>query len=677
MVRYDTVKYLSALQKMKTGRDLRLFAAMCCMLGAETAFAANTCTICYVDYNNGSDANDGTAKTTGGGHGPWKHAPGMLGLSPSGSSTGDGCASNCASQVPKAGDQYILKGGEIWPYTTLPWQFQGSGNATTSGTYGCAGTGCIYIGYDPTWNLGIVNSVTLQRDLGGCNPSSPPTVAFSGGGGSGAAATAYVIPSAAGTTEPNVAGFVYHVTVTNQGSGYTSSPTVTIGGGGCTAITAVADIYRPVIDAGSGSGITWPVGYGSGALAYGPGLSPIGGYLIIDHLEIRNILQTARAVNGVSDGIQTAILGNEQSSTGFITYSNNYVHGRFTNCVLQSCITGWPSNDQEQADGGIQLNNVSDEASYNVLENGDSYETGTSSTTCGAGDPCIFSESDIKGAPGMQGGHIHNNWMYSIRWMGHLGGSGSTPLIENNNEYWLVLYDVGSAHVNEMYVSSTTGTNYIYNNIFHNAVSGASNQQQMGNGTTQYFFNDVSWGLGGGTSNWGIDATQGGGSGGGTFYFYNNTMYSENSATRTCIDGSGQYGAYLKVVLQNNDCISSANPYWTAVPSGTYEDQAGSTTQANIEAASTVDTLSTAGSEGYTVSSLFAPIASSGDTVTFASGNSTANLTNLCSGNLTALCSDINGNPRPATGGWQAGAYVLGASQVLVAPPTGLTITVQ
>jgi hypothetical protein len=33
------------------------------------------------------------------------------------------------------------------------------------------------------------------------------------------------------------------------------------------------------------------------------------------------------------------------------------------------------------------------------------------------------------------------------------------------------------------------------------------------------------------------------------------------------------------------------------------------------------------------------------------------NLTSLCTGNLTALCTEINGTPRPTTGAWDAGAY--------------------
>ena len=50
------------------------------------------------------------------------------------------------------------------------------------------------------------------------------------------------------------------------------------------------------------------------------------------------------------------------------------------------------------------------------------------------------------------------------------------------------------------------------------------------------------------------------------------------------------------------------------------------------------------------------------------------NLTSLCSGNLTALCSDILGNPRPASGSWDSGAYAYNSGPP-PSPPTGLTAT--
>ena len=52
------------------------------------------------------------------------------------------------------------------------------------------------------------------------------------------------------------------------------------------------------------------------------------------------------------------------------------------------------------------------------------------------------------------------------------------------------------------------------------------------------------------------------------------------------------------------------------------------------------------------------------------------NLTSLCTGLLKPLCSDLNGDPRPATGNWDAGAFQ--AVSTDTTPPTvpaGLTAT--
>lgn len=48
------------------------------------------------------------------------------------------------------------------------------------------------------------------------------------------------------------------------------------------------------------------------------------------------------------------------------------------------------------------------------------------------------------------------------------------------------------------------------------------------------------------------------------------------------------------------------------------------------------------------------------------------NLTSLCTGNLTALCLDKNGNPRPPSGAWDAGAIQFAT----IPPPTKLTAVV-
>lgn len=78
--------------------------------------------------------------------------------------------------------------------------------------------------------------IAIQITNQGTGYTSAPTVSFSGGGGSGAAATAYVS-----------GGKIYGITVTNQGSGYTSTPTVSFSGGGGSgaAATAIRNTKKP------------------------------------------------------------------------------------------------------------------------------------------------------------------------------------------------------------------------------------------------------------------------------------------------------------------------------------------------------------------------------------------------------------------------------------------------
>jgi hypothetical protein len=124
---------------------------------------------------SGSDTNNGTTKAT-----PWSHAPGM-----------PNCANNCASTTPVAGDQYIFRGGDTWnfgnsaasPYTGGTWTWHWGGTSSTS-TYGCQGSGCIYVGIDTTWFSG--SSFTRPIFTGGNSPSTGfvTACAFSNNGGS-------------------------------------------------------------------------------------------------------------------------------------------------------------------------------------------------------------------------------------------------------------------------------------------------------------------------------------------------------------------------------------------------------------------------------------------------------------------------------------------------------------
>jgi len=93
-------------------------------LGLERAPAATT----HYIAANGSDSNDGMSKAT-----PWLHLPGMR-----------TCSSVCASYIPAAGDQFILRGGDSWTNANFPitWTWSGSSRSP------------IYIGVDHIWYSG-------------------------------------------------------------------------------------------------------------------------------------------------------------------------------------------------------------------------------------------------------------------------------------------------------------------------------------------------------------------------------------------------------------------------------------------------------------------------------------------------------------------------------------------
>ncbi len=103
---------------------------------------------------NGSDSNNGTSKTT-----PWLHVPGMT-----------GCGATCASYSPSPGDQFVVRGGDTWHYSSvagtpvgLPWKWN----------WGGASGSPIYIGVDQTWYTG---SSWTRPILSGDNPLTTSAV---------------------------------------------------------------------------------------------------------------------------------------------------------------------------------------------------------------------------------------------------------------------------------------------------------------------------------------------------------------------------------------------------------------------------------------------------------------------------------------------------------------------
>ena len=121
--------------------------------------------------------------------------------------------------------------------------------------------------------FGAVTGVTINNAGSGYDAASPPNITISGGSGSGAAANVVVN------------GSVSEITVTAGGSGYTSSPLVSIAGGGGSGAAATAIITKGVVsrilinDGGTGyttqPTITIVGGGGTGATATASVRGPI------------------------------------------------------------------------------------------------------------------------------------------------------------------------------------------------------------------------------------------------------------------------------------------------------------------------------------------------------------------------------------------------------------------
>jgi hypothetical protein len=82
----------------------------------------------YVDYQNGSDTNNGLSESS-----PWQNAPGMA-----------ACAYNCGAYTLQPGDRVIFKGGTVWPAGSFPMTIGASGTSANP----------IYFGVDSTWFAG-------------------------------------------------------------------------------------------------------------------------------------------------------------------------------------------------------------------------------------------------------------------------------------------------------------------------------------------------------------------------------------------------------------------------------------------------------------------------------------------------------------------------------------------
>ena len=133
--------------------------------------------------------------------------------------------------------------------TVESFQLIAAGSGYAAGTYALTITGGGGSAAAGTYTVagGVVTTLTLTN--GGSGYTSSPTIAFPSGGGSNAAAVALLSP-----------GAVSSVTVVNGGTNFTSTPTLTFEGGGGTGAVATAVLTSGVITSVSvsngGSGYT-------------------------------------------------------------------------------------------------------------------------------------------------------------------------------------------------------------------------------------------------------------------------------------------------------------------------------------------------------------------------------------------------------------------------------------
>lgn len=608
--------------------------------------AGGTCY--YIDFVGGSDSNNGLSKVAA-----WQHVPGMT-----------GATGNAASHTNAQTDEYILKGGITWTAAAMPWNMT-TGGASTPNGYAYPG---MYIGYDPTWNAGIVNSVPVV-DPGSCASGTTLAVTISGGGGSGATATAQV------ETDQYAAGDLQFVTVTAPGSGYTSNPTAifSVASGSCTKLpTAYPDIFRPVI---SGAGTVW--GNSSNIL---PLVVINVDYATIDNLEFAHMLWYAGS--SYSGGSPT-LLGpwGHHMETRNIFLHDFSMDGAADASKLVGARNAAQSSGLQGASGSLLTNSIFNNYEAAIRAGCDNGYSGTCTS-----NTAIYDNESVTNC-------IINAWRAGI----YTVDSSITEYLVAGLKVWAILNDPATQHPDAFYL---LGSTICYNNVLRDIYNGSAafyietsnGISPVAKGLVSYMFNNVQFGIGtkgSGTSTPPIGWTSEFVASGASSFSpnpdlraYNNTFYS-NVGTTDCINAGQWFGASQTLsasfpfTLQNNFCVSTqASVHWfgaNGVSSpccgiwNTLSDPFATATKNAVDAVNVIITPTNATSQGYTAGNNYAPTLASNDSVTYASGGNSVNLTSLCSTSvngisLAPLCADINGVARPSVGGWNAGAYQFGAS---------------
>ena len=190
----------------------------------------------------------------------------------------------------------------------------------------------------------------------------------------------------------------------------------------------------------------------------------------------------------------------------------------------------------------------------------------------------------------------------------------------------------------------------IYNNVIHDLTADATAVSLQSFSlefvVDQYVYNNLVWNVG---TRAAVTVGLSGGLGSNLF-IYNNSIHAGPTA---CVQSQPGPFAGAHMMVENNHCISNQ----TTLPAFCWIGASGNSKCGAVAASTlltnTVMTVSTAGTQGYSIANSFQPPSGSSSTV-----GAGTNLSAACAGAGSALCADRLKLPRPGSGPWDTGAYV-------------------
>jgi hypothetical protein len=500
-------------------------------------------------------------------------------------------------------------------------------------------------------SCGVSHSLGVAAVDGAGNVSGTASVSVltaacsGGGGGGGGSASVFVAQAQAGTGDgsscANARPVSFFNTASNWGVGKPIAPGVSVGL--CGTITTKLTVQG---SGSSGSPITivWQAGARISL--------PVCGCFNMDGKSFI-----------VLDGGSNGVLESTANGTALANHTGT------------TAISANPCNNCEV--GHLMVGPI-----YTIAS-GDSFICASGCSIDNAGVRCLnFSGNNWK---------IHDNTFHDASWCLVENGDDANTRIYNNNIYnfdhgWVPgggtagkLYFYGN-HVHDMGVWDNCNSGqrchhdgihcyaipgpdhfigvYIYDNVFDGTVGGATTswiylESNAGSSCADssskwYIFNNVFSSSDNVPTNPYVGSTTG--SVVTPYSLYNNTFAGPGAGH---FGSNGSNCAYASVDFVNNTVGGCAGLGTSGTGTTDFNAFANGSGTNCFSAGCSTAAFSSWQATGKDTHSVYNPAGAVGSNAT---GIGT-NLTNLCNADLTPLCTDINGNPRPTTGPWTAGAY--------------------